>query len=575
MLSIALMGAAVMIYLAFRSMMSRHANLNQLYTFIRSVGVAQADSSKWPEMMEMVRSHNNATTAVLYLENAGDFIPDSPPSTKMLALAVDSDGEARSHRWHGRPPAPARRDPGRGARLGGQGHRPGHPGALEARGAKAVMVVALSASGRVRGFVEVRDRLSRWGVFTDEDAEFLGTLSVHMGTALENVQLLGNLRNEAYRDSVTGLRSRAGLTVDAEDLLEQGRVGALVLVQLDTLSQVNNALGHRHGEELLVQAGQRITKAGPPSRAVARLESDLFAILLEPMAEAELVVEVTAILATISPSFSLAGVDVEVEPQAGIAIVAEDHDGDVPDAAALFQRAEMALLASRNRHERYEIFRPTMGEVYRRRFQLVTQFRAAVEQGHIVVHYQPKVTLRNHQLRGVEALVRWVHPEFGMVTPGEFVTAIEATGSIDILLNHVLEIVLQQIRRWLDRGLQISVAVNLSMRNLTGKHFPERVAASLERHDVPAHLLTFELTESNVMTDPETAMPILDSLHRWGSRCRWMTSGPATRRWRICGGCRSTRSRSTGRSCWACRRLWATSPSSSRSSTSGTRWACR
>jgi EAL domain-containing protein (putative c-di-GMP-specific phosphodiesterase class I)/GGDEF domain-containing protein len=315
---------------------------------------------------------------------------------------------------------------------------------------------------------------------------------------------------------VTGLRSRAGLTVDAEELLTKHRLGALVLIQLDTLSQVNNALGYRHGEELLVQAGQRIVAADPRQRVVARLESDLFAILLEPCSEPELAIEVTSILNAISPQYSLAGVDVETEPHAGIAVVAEDRIGDHLDAATLLQRAEMALLASRSRHERFEIFRPTMGEVYRRRFQLVTQFRAAVDQGHIVVHYQPKVTLRNQQLRGVEALVRWVHPEFGMVTPGEFVTAIEATGSIDILLNHVLEIVLVQIRAWMDRGMEISVAVNLSVRNLTGKQFPERVAAALERHDVPAKLLTFELTESNVMNDPETALPILDALHSMG-----------------------------------------------------------
>lgn len=519
-IAIALMAAVVMIYLAFRSMMSRHANLNQLYTFIRSVGDTQADNSRWPELMEMVRSQNNAATAVLYLEDAADFTADSPPTTvgppKLVGLAVDSHGQVgvaplgpEDHLLqlaaaHGVVRASVDKDTD-----------PAVLEALRARGVKAVMIVALTASNRVRGFAEVRDRLSRWGEFTEEDAEFLGTLSVHMGTALENVQLLANLRNEAYRDSVTGLRSRAGLTVDAEELLAQNRLGALALVQLDTLSQVNNALGHRHGEELLVQAGERIMRTGP-DRAVARLESDLFAILLEPMTEAELALEVSGILRSISPSYSLAGVDVEVEPHAGIAVVVDEHSLDHPDAAALLQRAEMALLASRTRHERFEIFRPTMGEVYRRRFQLVTQFRAAVDQGHIVVHYQPKISLADNQLRGVEALVRWVHPEFGMVTPGEFVTAIEATGSIDILLNHVLEIVLAQINQWLGRGMRISVAVNLSMRNLTGKHFPERVAAALERHQVPPELLTFELTESNVMTDPETAMPILDALHSMG-----------------------------------------------------------
>ncbi len=520
-LVVVLVIAATMIYLAFRSMMSRHANLNQLYNFIRSVGVTQADNSRWPEMMEMVRSHNNAATAVLYLENdgylenIGEYV-DVVPS-KLLALAVNSAGEVRV--------APTGADDYllRLANTTGVLRASVDKDsdyrilqALKARGVQAVMIVSLGSSGRVRGFVEVRDRLSRWGRFTAEDAQFLSTLSVHLGTALENVQLLGNLRNEAYRDSVTGLRSRAGLTVDAEELLQAGQLGALALVQLDTLSQVNNALGYRHGEELLVQAGNRIVAAGTRQRAVARLESDLFAILLEPLSEAALTAEVLRILDAISPSYSLAGVDVETEPHAGIAVVGHDHPGDHVDAAGLLQRAEMALLAGRTRHERYDVFRPTMGEVYRRRFQLVTQFRAAADQGHIVVYYQPKVTLGNQQLRGVEALVRWIHPEFGMVTPGEFVKAIEATGSIDILLNHVLETVLQQIRKWLDRGLHISVAVNLSVRNLTGKHFPERVAASLEQHRVPADLLTFELTESNVMTDPETALPILDALHSMG-----------------------------------------------------------
>ena len=108
------------------------------------------------------------------------------------------------------------------------------------------------------------------------------------------------------------------------------------------------------------------------------------------------------------------------------------------------------MLAAKAKQEPLQIYRPSMGEVYRRRFQLVTQFRQAVEQGRIIVHYQPKLDLAERELVGVEALVRWMHPEFGLVSPAEFVEAIEATGSIDILLGHVLDIVLRQLRR-LDR----------------------------------------------------------------------------------------------------------------------------
>ena len=188
------------------------------------------------------------------------------------------------------------------------------------------------------------------------------------------------------------------------------------------------------------------------------------------------------------------------------------------DPSTLLQRAEMAMLAARAKQEPLQIYRPSMGEVYRRRFQLVTQFRQAVEQGRIIVHYQPKLDLAERELVGVEALVRWMHPEFGLVSPAEFVEAIEATGSIDILLGHVLDIVLQQLRDWTAQGIQITAAVNLSVRNLLAEDFPTMVANALARHEVPAELLTFEITESSVMADPEHSLPVLRELHAMGIR---------------------------------------------------------
>ena len=176
----------------------------------------------------------------------------------------------------------------------------------------------------------------------------------------------------------------------------------------------------------------------------------------------------------------------------------------------------MAILAARARQDTLQIYRPSMGEVYRRRFQLVTQFRQAIEQGRIVVHYQPKVDLAERELVGVEALVRWMHPEFGLVSPAEFVEAIEATGSIDILLEHVLDIVLRQLGQWTARGIRITGAVNLSVRNLLSDDFAAKVAEALRRSHVPPELLTFEITESSVMADPEHSLPVLRRLHGMG-----------------------------------------------------------
>jgi EAL domain-containing protein (putative c-di-GMP-specific phosphodiesterase class I) len=119
---------------------------------------------------------------------------------------------------------------------------------------------------------------------------------------------------------------------------------------------------------------------------------------------------------------------------------------------------------------------------------------------------------------GVEALVRWRHPEFGMVDPGEFVTLVETTGLIDPLTDYVLDRSLAQCRSWLDRGLSLTVAVNLSVRNLADTEFPLRVTDALTRHQVPPALLSLELTESAVMADPERALPVLRGLHGLGVR---------------------------------------------------------
>jgi EAL domain-containing protein (putative c-di-GMP-specific phosphodiesterase class I) len=182
----------------------------------------------------------------------------------------------------------------------------------------------------------------------------------------------------------------------------------------------------------------------------------------------------------------------------------------------LLQRADVALRAARSGGEQVRAYLPSMGQIFLRRFQLVSQFRQALEGGQVKVHYQPKVALPSRQLLGVEALVRWRHPEFGPLDPDEFVPAVEAAGLVDALTEFVLDQALVRVRKWLDRGLRISAAVNISVRSLADQRFPDRVAARLERHRVPAELLTLELTESGVMADPQRALPVLRRLHTLG-----------------------------------------------------------
>lgn len=523
-------GLAVVLLVLYRTyfnFLRQHADLARMYSFGRRVTGVGSSLPDWRELLEQIRDQLNAQVAVLHLGEGDAQLPtlavgpdgtvDEPtaaPDDPLLAMArASGSAKASNDRTHDRAVLAA----------------------LGQRKAWDVLVVPLRSGNRTRGFLEVRDRRSRWGRFDDDDLQLLATLSGHVATALDNLRLLESLRHEAYHDAITGLLNRQGLSVEVQRALAGGGVGAVLLVELDVLSGVNNALGHDRGEQLLRAAGERLAVSaagtagigtagtspagtGPaqPARPVARIEADRFAVLLEQMPEAQLTAIARDLLLEVGRPFSLDGVEVDPEPTAGIAQrTSQDGDSSV-DPNTLLQRAEMALLAARSKEETVAIYRPSMGEVFRRRFQLVTQFRQAVDQGRIVVHYQPKLDLAARELTGVEALVRWMHPEFGLVSPAEFVEAIEATGSIDILLGHVLDIVLGQLRAWSDQGIRIGAAVNLSARNLLAQDFCEMVGAALARQQVAPELLTFEITESSVMAAPEHSLPVLLELHAMG-----------------------------------------------------------
>jgi EAL domain-containing protein (putative c-di-GMP-specific phosphodiesterase class I) len=219
--------------------------------------------------------------------------------------------------------------------------------------------------------------------------------------------------------------------------------------------------------------------------------------------------------AVLSEPYPVDKLAVECTAVAGVAVTGVEPTRNPDD---LLQRADMALRSARGAEATVRSYLPSMGQLLVRRFQLVTQFRQALDTGQVDVHFQPQLALPTRQVVGVEALVRWQHPEFGMLDPAEFVTLVETTGLIDPLTDYVLDRSLAQCRSWLDHGMSLSVSVNLSVRNLADAAFPRRVTDALTRHGVPAELLGFELTESAVMTDPERALPVLRALHALGVR---------------------------------------------------------
>jgi diguanylate cyclase (GGDEF)-like protein len=505
----------IVLYRTYSKFLRQHTDLSRMYAFGRQVAEVGSSASDWHGLIEQVRDQLNAKVALVHLNE---------PTSGFQTLSVGADGVLAEL-----PPGPsdpllalATRD-GRAQVSSDRTTEASLLEALSARNAWDVLVVPLRSGDRDRGYLEVRDRLSRWGRFRENDLTLLETLSSHFATALDNMRLLETLRHEAYHDEITGLLNWRGLAVELEASMATNSVSAVMLVQLDILPEVNNAIGHDRGEQLLSAAGLRLVTAIGQERMVAHIESDRFAVLIPSSPDNHLLDRASELLAVVGRPYSLDGIEVEPHAHAGIAHVSVNagviEAGPVgEDVSTLLQRAEMALMAAQSSDEPIRTYGASMGQVFRRRFQLVTQFRKAVEEGLITVHYQPKLSLADRELVGVEALVRWTHPEFGPVSPSEFVEAIETTGSIDTLLGHVLDIVLAQVSEWRTRNMKISAAVNLSVRNLSGPNFPAVIRTALDKHQVPPELLTFEITESSVMADPERSLPILRELHSMGIR---------------------------------------------------------
>jgi diguanylate cyclase (GGDEF)-like protein len=389
--------------------------------------------------------------------------------------------------------------------------------AMASRGVSEALVVALRGSHQLLGVLEAHDKLSRWRGFGRADMQMVGTMASHLGTSLDNRRLMARLRHDAYHDPLTGLLNRAGFRETSIGLLRDHPTSVVLRLDLDVLSTISDALGYAWSDRMVVAAGKRLRDELGADVPLARLEAGTFAALLADHTEDAAKAVAERVRDGLSEPYPMEKLTVDASVKVGYVSTGGEPTGGIdPDVDTMLQRADVAVRAARSDGDTIRRYVPNMGQVFLRRFQLVTQFRQALENGEVYLHYQPKIALPSRQVLGVEALVRWRHPEFGQLAPDEFVPAVEATGLISALTSFVTEHALTKVRGWLDRGIRMSAAVNLSVRNLADENFPEQVAEALARHNVPAELLTYELTESGVMSDPERALPVLRRLHTMG-----------------------------------------------------------
>jgi diguanylate cyclase (GGDEF)-like protein len=314
----------------------------------------------------------------------------------------------------------------------------------------------------------------------------------------------------ATHDSLTELPNRRWFREVVSKALAGGglRNAGLLLVDLNRFKEVNDTLGHHHGDRVLQQLGPRLLSTFRDEDFVARLGGDEFAVFM-PEADGATVQRVCDELqAALHTPVEADGISIELDASVGLAWYPA-HGNDVD---TLLQRADVAMYRAKATQRHLVVYRPEDDYHSPARLGLSSDLRRAIADDELVLHYQPQVDLALGRPVGAEGLVRWNHPQRGLLTPNEFIEVAEHTGIIKDLTYRVIELGLKDLREWHEQGRDLALSLNISVRSLLDRAFPTEVERLLAKYGVDGSALTLELTESSLMVDPDMAMRAMHEL---------------------------------------------------------------
>jgi diguanylate cyclase (GGDEF)-like protein len=338
-----------------------------------------------------------------------------------------------------------------------------------------------------------------------------------LGAVYATAGLTRAREQQSLEDSLTGLPNRRHLVAATRDALDSARDThthlALFLLDLDRFKEINDTLGHAVGDELLQWVGARLTAVMGEGAVVARLGGDEFAVLVTDLAEPRMALDLAEkVGAALGEPFRHEGLSHEIDASLGIAL----HPQHGSDFETLLQRADVAMYVAKENGTRVQVYSAEIDRHSTARLGMLGELRAALENDELKLHYQPKADLRTGDVVGVEALLRWTHPQRGNIPPDEFLPLAEQTGLMRVITQFVLDEALRQLSEWWHQGLRVQAAVNVCARDLYDRRFAEMLQRSIERYDVPPRALMIEVTESVLMTDPARAASTLLSLASLG-----------------------------------------------------------
>jgi diguanylate cyclase (GGDEF)-like protein len=384
------------------------------------------------------------------------------------------------------------------------------------------LVIARSITRPVHRLAEAARRVQQGDYTRHVDVEHrdeIGQLAVSFNHMLDGiVSREQEILRLAYEDGLTGLPNRAMFNEQLGQAVRTAKRAsaplAVLLFDMDRFKTINDTLGHPVGDQALREVGQRARKALRDSDVVARLGGDEFAVLLAT-GGGEHAPQVVAekIQKALEAPLVIDGQSMDIAASIGIARFPEHGE----DPNALMRAADVAMYDAKRTKSGCSIYDPTHDERRQEFLTLLGELRRAVEAGELVLHYQPKMSMAENRVTSVEALVRWRHPQRGLIPPSEFIPFAEQTGYISAITRWVLARAIEQCGVWERTGLRIRVCVNVSARDLQqGDTLVQNVAAALLAAELPAGMLCLEITESGLMEDPRSAQSTLRKLRDLG-----------------------------------------------------------
>jgi diguanylate cyclase (GGDEF)-like protein len=322
---------------------------------------------------------------------------------------------------------------------------------------------------------------------------------------------------QAFHDHLTGLPNRLLFRLRLGEAIEEaaateGRL-AVMLMDLDHFKEINDALGHHVGDQLLAAVGPRLAETLREGDLMARLGGDEFGVLVPNVADDATAIAIAErLMEGLHHPVSVDELDLDVSASIGITFYPDHALG----ADTLLRQADVAMYASKEAGSAYEVYDEMIDTHKPELVRLVSQVRPAIDDGQFRMYFQPKIRLADGRVAGAEALIRWHHPTLGRLAPADFIPMVEKTVLLQPLTHWALNDVLHAWRRWSDDGIRIPVAVNVSPRTLLDQDLPEVVSNLLDRWGVPARFLRLELTENFLVADSGRSDAVLNGLSRVG-----------------------------------------------------------